>query len=183
VAVGRDGRPRRLQRGKKKQGAKKVCSVFWKWTAGNPSCNTKVTIQRRAGSKQSVNPLICRLPTNAREAQKVSRVTSERGVKSSEVALSVQRRREGGVVERAGWSVRSAVWHHALDAVLSLVGRQLVAESVRCYVRLNTQKQHRNRSTLSTGSPLSRRKRIPDFSCRQYVEQMHKLSMNITYER
>ena len=53
------------------------------------------------------------------------------------VALAVKRRGKRRVVERAVRGVVAAVRHHALDAVLRLVRRQLVTQDVCCYVRLH----------------------------------------------
>lgn len=54
----------------------------------------------------------------------------------SQVALAVQRRGEGGVVERAGHGARAGVGGHSADAVLRLVRRQLPPQLLRQDVRL-----------------------------------------------
>lgn len=55
----------------------------------------------------------------------------EAGSQSSEVALSVQSRGEGHVVEGPGDPVRPGVRGHAGDAVIRLVRRKLAAQLVR----------------------------------------------------
>ena len=55
----------------------------------------------------------------------------EAGSQSSEVALSVQSRGEGHVVEGPGDPVRPGVRSHAGDAVIRLVRRKLAAQLVR----------------------------------------------------
>lgn len=61
---------------------------------------------------------------------------TSRASAGSQVALAVQRRREGGVVERAGHAARAGVGRHPADAVLRLVGRQLPPQLLRQDVRL-----------------------------------------------
>ena len=51
---------------------------------------------------------------------------------ASQVALAIQGRGEGLVVEGAGHGIRALVWRHAGDAVLSLVGGQLSPQLLSC---------------------------------------------------
>lgn len=56
-----------------------------------------------------------------------------------QVALAIERRREGHIVEGGPWGIGSGVWLHALDAVLCLVWWQFPLQLLRQDVRLREQ--------------------------------------------